>query len=211
MGTARTGNSINGSSHSSINDDFEKKADSSEYDQFKRSTASESTKEPTFFNEMGWSATGLEEELDEMDTIPVSQSFEPIALPQHNVEAQFIIRKHISDQLLDSLQKIQEHIGEPSAAIFARKIIELILDMRDRIPFDPFLDVAMALYDALAYKNLWVKYTADQYKVAYKILYRLINVKDIKDKNTDKAILELEELGFNVLPFEVSIDLDSET
>lgn len=146
----------------------------------------------------------------ETKTIPFSAYSPAEHEPVKDVEGQFIIRKHFSKDLIESLEKIQHYIGNPNASIYAEKILSLIRELCNRTPYDPFLDVVMALYDAMVYKNFWSKYTAEQYDKIRILLVSLINIREISDKRVDNALLTLEKIGLNTLPFELDIDLDPE-
>jgi hypothetical protein len=78
--------------------------------------------------------------------------------------------------------------------------------MEDKSPDDPFLDVLYAFYDALAYENNWAKYNVQQYANAKNILENLFDRPTITPDVIEKAILALEEIGFQTMPFSFSAE-----
>ena len=79
--------------------------------------------------------------------------------------------------------------------------------LRDQFPYEPLTEVAMALHDAIAFQNRWIDYTANQYKSARNILTTLLN-SQLHNENVEQAILALEDLGFDTLPFGVELNFD---
>jgi len=63
----------------------------------------------------------------------------------------------------------------------------------------------MALYDALAFQNRWIDYNASQYKGAHSLLTTLLH-SQLSKKDVELAILALEDLGFDTLPFGVDFN-----
>jgi hypothetical protein len=104
---------------------------------------------------------------------------------------------HIQTLLLD-LKKIQTHHGEPTIAVYIDSLLSTIREMRDRAPHDPYTEVAIALHDAIAVRNAWVSYSAEQYKGAYKILKALAHQTEISNESAEEAILCLDRLGFDM-------------
>jgi hypothetical protein len=78
--------------------------------------------------------------------------------------------------------------------------------MRDKLPFDPYTEVVMALHDALAYSNRWIDYNASQYQGVCELLTSLVNQETINNSSVEAAILTLENLGFDTIPFGVKLD-----
>lgn len=127
-----------------------------------------------------------------------------------DIEAQPIFRAHFTDIILADLNKLKHDCGQPDAAVPANNILHTIRSYRDESPYDPFLDILIALHDAMQFENRWIEYDAAQYEGAYKILKEYAN-KNLDDSKVSKAIIQLEELGFETLPFESELDfLESE-
>jgi hypothetical protein len=82
--------------------------------------------------------------------------------------------------------------------------------MRDLVPFDPYTEVAMALYDAMAFQNRWLDYTAEQYEGAHHLLRNLAVRSQLRNNDIENAIMDLEELGFDTTPIEMSVELTND-
>jgi hypothetical protein len=76
---------------------------------------------------------------------------------------------------------------------------------RDRLQTDPFSAVVLALYDALAFDNNWIRYTAQQYTKAVQVLVRFGN-QELNENKALKAVAALEEIGFDTTPFSLPDD-----
>jgi hypothetical protein len=111
----------------------------------------------------------------------------------------------ITKALLGDLQKLSSYSGEPIAAVYADNLLRTMRSLRDKLPFDPYTEVVMALHDALAFENRWIDYNANQYKGVCELLTTLVNQETINNSSVESAILTLENLGFNTLPFGVNI------
>jgi hypothetical protein len=122
-------------------------------------------------------------------------------------ELQQLSSVQLTNQILLDLEKIQPYCGEPIAAIYADNLLRTIQALRDGFPYEPLTEVAMALHDAIATSNRWIDYTANQYKGVRNILTILLN-SQLSNEDVEQAILALEGLGFDTLPF--GIDLNSD-
>lgn len=112
----------------------------------------------------------------------------------------------ITKSILIDLQKLSSYSGEPIASIYADNLLRTMRTMRDKLPFDPYTEVVMALHDALFYSNRWIDYNTSQYQGVCELLTSLVNQQTINNSSVETAILTLENLGFNTLPFGVTID-----
>jgi hypothetical protein len=120
-------------------------------------------------------------------------------------ELQQISSVQLANQILLDLEKIQPYCGEPIAAIYADNLLRTMQALRDRFPYEPLTEVAMALHDAIATSNRWIDYTANQYKGVRNILTTLLN-SQLNNDDIEQAILALEGLGFDSLPFSVAFN-----
>jgi len=112
----------------------------------------------------------------------------------------------ITKTLLVDLQKLQQYTGEPIAAVYADNLLRTMRKLRDKLPpFDPYTEVVMALHDALFFENRWIDYNANQYKGVCELLTSLVNQETINNSSVESAILTLENLGFDTLPFGIKI------
>lgn len=83
--------------------------------------------------------------------------------------------------------------------------------MIDELEPDAFLQVFAALLDALAYDKDWVvEFTSDQYEGAYKIIETVVNTKGLTQDMALNAIIALQKLGFDPIPFELDYDDEDE-
>lgn len=117
----------------------------------------------------------------------------------------------ITKTLLIDLQKLSSYSGEPVAAVYADNLLRTMRFMRDKLPFDPYTEVVMALHDALAFQNRWIDYKASQYKEVYDLLTSLVNQEKINSSSVEDSILTLLNLGFDTLPFGVKFDESLDT
>ena len=122
--------------------------------------------------------------------------------------AQRILRSHFANQLLPSLKALADHSDEVTAARYATDLLTTMRTARDIAPFDPFLDVVLALHDALAADNRWIEYSSEQLIGAYDVLRKCSQYSKISNDKAEKAILDLEELGFDTTPFSLGDPTD---
>lgn len=112
----------------------------------------------------------------------------------------------ITKAILVDLQKLCSNSGEPITAVYADNLLRTMRTMHDKLPFDPYTEVVMALHDALLFQNRWIDYTASQYRVICDLLTSLVNQEIINNYSVEDSILTLENLGFDTLPFGVTLD-----
>jgi hypothetical protein len=124
-------------------------------------------------------------------------------IEQKNLELSEV---EFTKSILIDLQKLSSCSGEPIASVYADNLLRTMRNMRDKLPFDPYTEVVMALHDALFYSNRWIDYNASQYQGVCELLTSLINQETINNSSVETAILTLENLGFDTLPFGVTLD-----
>ena len=117
-----------------------------------------------------------------------------------------ILRVHFVNPILADLRRIQRHCGTPAAAMYADSILRTIRAMRDLVSFDPYTEVAMALYDAMAFQNQWLNYTAEQYEGAHRIFRNLAGRSQLRNNDIENAVMDLEDLGFDTTPFGMDVE-----
>lgn len=110
----------------------------------------------------------------------------------------------LAKQILLDLQKIRRYYGEPIAAVYADSLLRTMQALRDLAPFAAYTEVFMALHDAMAASNRWIDYTPNQYQDVHHILTIFLN-SQLTNEDVEKAILALEELGLDTLPFGVGV------
>lgn len=136
--------------------------------------------------------------------------FQPAAEPSIDPAAEIIIRTHFAEKILSALKKIQPYCQTSDAVIYAEELLSTMRTMRDTSPFDLYLEVVMALYDALAFNNNWIEYNAAQYEDAYRILKNLASQRHLVRSKVEKAIIKLEDAGFDTTPFNVNFNLNED-
>ena len=103
--------------------------------------------------------------------------------------------------ILKSLHDIQEYVGTAGAAMYVEQILKKVCEMHEALPNDSIIEVLRALYDSMVQEANWVTYNAKQYQGAYDILGVLSKKFPVTKRQYEKAILKLDEIGFDTLPF----------
>jgi hypothetical protein len=124
------------------------------------------------------------------------------AQSRHSINPHSDRTQHAQKVLLD-LEQIQAHHGEPTVAVYVESLLRTIQEIRNRYPYDFYTEVVMALHDAMAVRNQWVRYTAQQYKDAHALLITFSSQAEITNETAENAILELDNLGFQTLPLQM--------
>ena len=88
-------------------------------------------------------------------------------------------------------------------ATYVRRLLSTIRMMRDLSPDDPHLDILLALHDAMAFRDRWAEYTAEQYAGVSEILKQLVRREHLSSGVVRTAIMSLEDLGFDTTPFDI--------
>jgi len=129
----------------------------------------------------------------------------PVEMPKRAVSidetAQRVMRIHFAKQILRELQWLEQKGGDPIAAMYVDSLFSKMRTMRDLSPTDPFVEVLMALYDAMAANNNWLNLKAHHFREAASILKKLLRRRKITEDAVEQAILSLEEIGFDTTPF----------
>ena len=108
--------------------------------------------------------------------------------------------------------KIQQVCEMPEKArSYVENMLSTMRTMRDMLPFDPYLDVVMALHNAMAFRDSWVNYKPNQYTIAYGILKTMAKSTNLKFSQIGQAVVKLEEEGFDTIPFGEDIDWEMES
>lgn len=133
--------------------------------------------------------------------------FEKRLIRQASEDYLQIIRAYYMKLILQSVHNIQPHAGTPNASVYIHKILHIIRDFDEKSPDDPILEILFAFYDALAYDNQWTAYTSIQFEEAEEILNRVTR-DTIKAKDIEKAIAALDNVGFDTIPYQFSLEDD---
>ncbi|MDO8736786.1 MAG: hypothetical protein Q7K29_06855 [Thermoleophilia bacterium] len=135
--------------------------------------------------------------------IPISRGGES---HRPSIEFTKVVRAHFTKPILDALQKAQPHALSPNASVYINDILHQIRQMEHKIPHDPFLEILYAFYDALAFKNKWMDFDATQFAMVREVLKRFAERSELRQSEIEKAIMKLEEIGFDTTPIPMAID-----
>lgn len=109
--------------------------------------------------------------------------------------------RYLIEPILDTLEKIKSNAGSSSIFKYVEVVLQQISEFDEHLPYDPLTEVLMALYDAMAFKDKYLEYSSMQYKKAYEIIDELSkNLKPSRDI-VEKAIGNLDDIGFDILPY----------
>lgn len=117
-----------------------------------------------------------------------------------------IVRLHFLMPILNSLTQVQSYAKSPAAAVYIDEILHNIREMEKRSSSDPFLEVLFAFYDSLAPQGLWATYTAKQFAKARDVIIKISRKYPLSSSIIEKAILQLEEIGFETTPYSLASD-----
>ncbi|BAZ08832.1 hypothetical protein NIES4071_06380 [Calothrix sp. NIES-4071] len=115
----------------------------------------------------------------------------------------------ITKAMLPDLEQLSKCAEEPVAVVFADSLLRKMRSLHDAYMYNPYTEVVMALHDALAHQNRWINYTSKQYEGAYNLFSALVNQNTITNSDVENAIISLENLGFNTLPFGTILEDDN--
>ncbi len=115
--------------------------------------------------------------------------------------AERILRADVAGRIIPALRKMCEAVVEPKGAMIMSRIFKTIEHAAAVSPNSPFTRLLLALHDSLAFNNQWISYSHDQYTAAADTLAQLVRKPFINDSQANRAIVELEMIGFNTVPF----------
>ena len=116
------------------------------------------------------------------------------------------MRVHFAKQILRELQWLEQKDGDPIAAMYVDSLFSTMRTMRDLFPTDPFVEVLMALYDAMAANNNWCNLQTHHFREVASILKPILRRRTISPRDVEKAIMALEDIGLDTTPFGGLID-----
>lgn len=148
--------------------------------------------------------TGSRDALLDTDRWTVGASFVPRS-PRSSDYVR-IMRAHFVNPILEALQKVQSHARSSSMAVYIDQTLHMIRQMEDHLPDDPLLEVLFAFYDALAFRNQWSYYEADQYAKAREVVRLASQKQPLQPSAVEKAIMDLEDIGFNTTPYPLDME-----
>jgi hypothetical protein len=110
-------------------------------------------------------------------------------------------RSRFAKQMLYYLERIQPIAGSPEMEVCVDGLLRTMRQVRDHCADDPFVEVVLALYDALAADQQWAKFSQKQYAAAFQVIKRLGSKARLTPEDVENAVLELEEAGFDTTPY----------
>ena len=114
------------------------------------------------------------------------------------------VRQRYLPKILSGLTNLKAKLGTPDAEGVADGLLSTMKEFGEELPTDPLVEVVMALHDSFASENLWKKYTAAQYQLAYDVLYPLSkDPSRVTSEIAEKSIGELEKGGIDTTPIEL--------
>jgi hypothetical protein len=153
--------------------------------------------------------------LDTLRTLPSKKQEEVLVFIQSlqqelkpDPALQQVVRQYFVSKILPDLQRIHRDPNEPPSPVYADSLIRTIREVRDLAPSDHFTKILLALHDAMAFQNRWVTYTEAQYDAAYNLLSGLVDLQSLSSEDVQKTTRSLEAIGFDTMPFEVSVSLE---
>ncbi len=127
-----------------------------------------------------------------------------VAIPVASAEGRELeeakVRERFTKGLLEDLKTLQASAGTPLASLPANRMLHDLRDLRDLMPFDPFVEVAMALYDGLVFEDRWCELGADQYEGLHGIFAELPRGRELSEEEVVRAILAIERMGIDTTP-----------
>lgn len=109
-----------------------------------------------------------------------------------------IMRSSLVNPILKALHDIQPYAKTSHATVYVNEILYKIRELEDNSTNDPFLEVLSGFYIAMTFDNQWAKYEAEQYEAIRKLLKKFAKHPVLKLRDIEKAIIEMEEIGFDI-------------
>jgi hypothetical protein len=137
---------------------------------------------------------------------PVVQNY-GLEIKTEQDQSVLIIRTYFVKKIIYNLQKIQDYAQEPKASMYVSEIIKASKFLFEKNSSDPFIQIVMALHDALLGDSNWTQYSAHQFELACEIIKRSAQDRKLNQKKVEKFVIELSDVGFDILPFNL-LDFD---
>lgn len=118
------------------------------------------------------------------------------------------VRVHLVQQLSDDLSAMAREARSTGVAPAVGSFLDAVHKMADVMPEDSLTDISFSLANALIVGNRWTEYSSDQFEGARRILSDLGNRKQVTERAADKAIVDLEEIGFATTGFSFGVESD---
>jgi hypothetical protein len=110
-------------------------------------------------------------------------------------------------RLLAHLDGAAAHAQTPSAGVYVYHIDRLATDALDRFFDDGFLDLLLAVRNALVINNAWMRYSAAQIQSIQALIRKYARLSANNGQAFRHGILELNQLGIDTTPFDLPAEL----
>lgn len=144
------------------------------------------------------------------EEIDLSQQAREAKQRQPSSEFIQLIRANFVPQILTALEEVQPHALSPNALVYIDEILTTIKNMESECPDDPLLEILFSLYDALSFENNWANTKGVEFNGANLLLKEYANRFPLRNREVEKAIMELEEIGFDTTPIPLIIENEDE-
>jgi hypothetical protein len=111
------------------------------------------------------------------------------------------MRPYFLSDMLTGLKAVQKYAGTPKAAVYIDQILTAKVKMEEVIGEDSIMPTIRAFYDAIACDGRWLDYSAEQYQKVFDILEPLSKLYPVSSGETERAVMALEDAGFDTTPF----------
>ena len=129
----------------------------------------------------------------------------PVEIPEQPSQVFLMsMRKHFIKAILDALQSVEPYAKTSDAAPYIREILHNIKEMGKNSPLDLFLEILSGIYIALVFDNKWADYEPIQYSNLSETLKKFASRSSLNTNDIEKAIIEIEEIGFDTTPIPIS-------
>jgi len=116
-----------------------------------------------------------------------------------------IMRAEFLNPIFDALQDVQPYAETSEAAVYMDIVLHKILELENKSPNDPLLEVLSAFYDAIA-GGRWAAYKGNQYAEARKVLMEVSKKTTLYTNAIERTIIKLEDIGFDTTPYPLDIE-----
>lgn len=142
-------------------------------------------------------------------SLPRMEPPAPAPTPARRSARQYIAlaRPVLVKRLLAHLDGVAAHAQTPSAGVYVYYIDRLATDALERFFDDGFLDLLLAVRNALTISNAWMRYTTAQIQSIQALIRKCAPLSADNGRAFRHGILELNQLGIDTTPFDVPAEL----
>jgi hypothetical protein len=118
-----------------------------------------------------------------------------------------LARPVLANRLLAQLDHLAEHARTPGAGVYVLQIERLTAEALERFFDDGFLDLLMAVRNALVINNQWMRYTEEGIRAMQAVIRKYADFPPDNGLAFRRAALELNQRGIDTMPLELPTDL----